>query len=438
MAAPSNNNVSTSSSKSDLDLDVELNPVKDEELDFFSANFNPERALFSDNIQVPHPEIKSFTGVSTYQEAVERRRLLKKKVESASPKTLESQTVEAKKLNPSKTVKSNSAETHRKTLTSLPTHPTVTTVTESVTDLGLQKNVTKKVEQTSLSTNSVKNLEEPRKSKERFKSPSIPSASSSESKVDSQRNVFTRMENFTGPLSMLTRCVQERLHVRVKTRGAVSVRSICRGYIVAFDKYFNMALIDVDEIYKRPVALGKIRARISHKLLAAKGTLEKERDEYATKYKLELSASNVDVAKASGSLQELRIIPDVKITDLHKILSTVSQKENEAQMQPSSQFTQPAKGGDSFTKLKECHSTIKNTQTTLKQTGSGVAVVVKDIDKKLRRIQSIYAELKAPLSPFEREALMLGVPDENVLIRHCNQMFVRGDNVVSVSIIDDF
>lgn len=140
MAAPTKKNDFTnlaSASNSDLDVDIDLNLVEDEELDFFSSNFNPERALFADNIEVPHPEIKSFPTVTNYREAVERRRLLKKKAESESPKTLESQTVEAKKLNPPKTAKSNSADIHhRKILTDLPA---------VVKDLELQKDVKKQV-----------------------------------------------------------------------------------------------------------------------------------------------------------------------------------------------------------------------------------------------------------------------------------------------------
>ncbi|RUS72117.1 hypothetical protein EGW08_020123 [Elysia chlorotica] len=54
------------------------------------------------------------------------------------------------------------------------------------------------------------------------------------------KNIFTRMESMSGPLSLLTRCVNNKEHVRVVTRGAVTLSSVCRGYIVAFDKYCNM------------------------------------------------------------------------------------------------------------------------------------------------------------------------------------------------------
>lgn len=69
-----------------------------------------------------------------------------------------------------------------------------------------------------------------------------------------QTNVFTRMEGFKqGPLSLLRRCVEDRLRVVVVVRAAVAVRSRCRGYVVAFDKHFNIALMDVDEKLIRPI-----------------------------------------------------------------------------------------------------------------------------------------------------------------------------------------
>ena len=43
-----------------------------------------------------------------------------------------------------------------------------------------------------------------------------------------------------GPLSLLRRCMEEKLKVLVVIRAAVSVRSRCKGYVIAFDKHFNM------------------------------------------------------------------------------------------------------------------------------------------------------------------------------------------------------
>ena len=43
-----------------------------------------------------------------------------------------------------------------------------------------------------------------------------------------------------GPVSLLRRCMEEKLKVLVVIRAAVSVRSRCKGYVIAFDKHFNM------------------------------------------------------------------------------------------------------------------------------------------------------------------------------------------------------
>ncbi|KAK6170515.1 hypothetical protein SNE40_018891 [Patella caerulea] len=79
-------------------------------------------------------------------------------------------------------------------------------------------------------------------------------------------NILTRMEkkDLKGPLNVLQKCIQEKHHVRVWTRNAVSIRGICRGYIVAFDKHFNMAMIDVDEVFKNPCIDKKKRKKASN------------------------------------------------------------------------------------------------------------------------------------------------------------------------------
>ncbi|XP_077980147.1 uncharacterized protein LOC144435426 [Glandiceps talaboti] len=72
----------------------------------------------------------------------------------------------------------------------------------------------------------------------------------------SYRNVFTRMEGMQGPMGQLYECVQDRIPIRVCTRTFKGLRGICRGYLVAYDKYWNLAMVDVDEVYKKPT-MGK-------------------------------------------------------------------------------------------------------------------------------------------------------------------------------------
>ncbi|XP_069809464.1 U7 snRNA-associated Sm-like protein LSm11 [Dendropsophus ebraccatus] len=71
------------------------------------------------------------------------------------------------------------------------------------------------------------------------------------------KNVLTRMALHEGsPVGRLYRCIQERLKVNVHIRTFKGLRGVCSGFIVAFDKCWNMAMVDVDETYRKPV-LGK-------------------------------------------------------------------------------------------------------------------------------------------------------------------------------------
>ncbi|XP_059202727.1 U7 snRNA-associated Sm-like protein LSm11 [Centropristis striata] len=69
-----------------------------------------------------------------------------------------------------------------------------------------------------------------------------------------QKNVLTRMPLCKGsPLGELYRCVEERIRVKVHIRTFKGLRGVCSGFIVAFDKFWNMAMVDVDETYREPL-----------------------------------------------------------------------------------------------------------------------------------------------------------------------------------------
>ncbi|XP_015272938.1 PREDICTED: U7 snRNA-associated Sm-like protein LSm11 [Gekko japonicus] len=68
------------------------------------------------------------------------------------------------------------------------------------------------------------------------------------------RNVLTRMPLHEGsPLGELHRCVRDGVKVNVHVRTFKGLRGVCTGFLVAFDKFWNMALTDVDETYRKPV-----------------------------------------------------------------------------------------------------------------------------------------------------------------------------------------
>ncbi|XP_051907327.1 U7 snRNA-associated Sm-like protein LSm11 [Hippocampus zosterae] len=72
-----------------------------------------------------------------------------------------------------------------------------------------------------------------------------------------QKNVLTRMTLCKGsPLGELHKCVEERIRVKVHIRTFKGLRGVCSGFVVAFDKFWNLAMVDVDETYREPL-IGK-------------------------------------------------------------------------------------------------------------------------------------------------------------------------------------
>ncbi|NXT73298.1 LSM11 protein, partial [Zapornia atra] len=55
------------------------------------------------------------------------------------------------------------------------------------------------------------------------------------------------------PLGELHRCVRDGIKINVHIRTFKGLRGVCTGFLVAFDKFWNMALTDVDETYRKPV-----------------------------------------------------------------------------------------------------------------------------------------------------------------------------------------
>ncbi|CAH1273703.1 LSM11 [Branchiostoma lanceolatum] len=71
------------------------------------------------------------------------------------------------------------------------------------------------------------------------------------------KTLLTRMkEGKQGPLEVLRSCINEKRRVIVATRTFKGLRGICTGYLVAFDKFWNLAMADVEEVYHKP-PLGK-------------------------------------------------------------------------------------------------------------------------------------------------------------------------------------
>ncbi|EDS37120.1 LSM11 protein [Culex quinquefasciatus] len=66
-----------------------------------------------------------------------------------------------------------------------------------------------------------------------------------------QRNIYTKIENFEGPLGEMRTWMRERVRVKVYTRKEKGVRGFVTGFIEVFDKHWNLALSDVFESWRR-------------------------------------------------------------------------------------------------------------------------------------------------------------------------------------------
>ena len=66
------------------------------------------------------------------------------------------------------------------------------------------------------------------------------------------RHVLARMQGFSsGPLSVLKTYMEEGSRLKVTTRGVQGVRGVATGFLLAFDKHWNLALGDVEEEFTK-------------------------------------------------------------------------------------------------------------------------------------------------------------------------------------------
>ncbi|XP_035524677.1 U7 snRNA-associated Sm-like protein LSm11 [Morone saxatilis] len=175
--------------------------VDADKTDVCSDNFDPLLALYSPAVTLPFPNVKCFNNVSAYESFLKGGR------GRAKPEN-----VEKKRLKAMKGV----ADPER---------------IERLKKLMVNNPVQGTEEGESSGT--------PQRRRGRHKP---------------QKNVLTRMPLCKGsPLGELYRCVEERIRVKVHIRTFKGLRGVCTGFVVAFDKFWNMAMVDVDETYREPL-----------------------------------------------------------------------------------------------------------------------------------------------------------------------------------------
>ncbi|XP_044306882.1 U7 snRNA-associated Sm-like protein LSm11 [Varanus komodoensis] len=208
------------------------------------------------------------------------------------------------------------------------------------------------------------------------------------------RNVLTRMPLHEGsPLGELHRCVRDGVKVNVHIRTFKGLRGVCTGFLVAFDKFWNMALTDVDETYRKPV-LGKAF------YVEPQLTLTRLFD------RLKLQESLVKKGNDSRMTADLTDLQDTPKTHGWKSESGWGRSEEE-------------------------HGTKKHSSRERTRSSSLPRTSKKEADLP-GRISQTEGKSAAGTRSRSRKKQRPKVDYQQVFTRHINQIFIRGENVLLV------
>uniref|UniRef100_S4REE7 LSM11, U7 small nuclear RNA associated n=1 Tax=Petromyzon marinus TaxID=7757 RepID=S4REE7_PETMA len=200
------------------------------------------------------------------------------------------------------------------------------------------------------------------------------------------RNVLTWMSKLEhGPLGGLYRCVKNRLPISVHVRTFRGLRGVCKGYLLAFDKFWNMALADVDEVYRKPL-LGQAfcsEPRLTVNQLFKNLSLQSEAREAVAAAGQDCDSSSLKTEQRSTS----------KPGALTGCRSDAAERE--------------CKRSRSLDSARRCHGAKEE---------SGAAALSAESDERKKRQKK----------PGRREEM------DRVYRRHINQLFIRGDSVILV------
>ncbi|MGH0123215.1 UNVERIFIED_CONTAM: hypothetical protein FKN15_011239 [Acipenser sinensis] len=307
-------------------------------LDVSSDRFDPLLALYSPDIPLPYPNVKCFNNLAEYESFLKGGR------GRAKPENVEKKNRKSKKGVPDP---------------------------ERIERL-------KK-----LMVNNPANEEEGGSGRKRLPR-----------RAKAPKNVLTRMPLHAGsPLGELHRCVKERLKIKVHIRTFKGLRGVCSGFLVAFDKFWNMALVDVDETYRKPV-LGKA---FYHEPAL---TITKLFD------RLKLQESELPEFKK----------PDKTLTK-ESDASPGTRKEDKPGMElrrsPRKSYSYPK--GQTYTKPAEKRAAEAGEE---RKTQKGAST-----ESETGKVQK-----KAKDKPT--------VDYQQVHCRHVNQLFIRGENILLVNLLE--
>nr|XP_022318322.1 U7 snRNA-associated Sm-like protein LSm11 [Crassostrea virginica] len=342
----------------------------DEALDVSSLAFDPLRALYSRRVQLPYPNIAPLNNIAEY-ESYSKGKTIKQRRAAEGGDGIQQKT---------------DASVNTKTQIKQRKNPTNDSSSLCAAETGAGKDIKKGKD------DGKRKLHKTR------------------------RNVLTRMEAYTkGPLSVLQRCVSERLLVQVWIRSAVDLRGMCKGYLVAFDKHFNLAMIDVDELYRCP----KWKETQQQK----ENKRERKRAKQLREQMALMSITSTEVCSETEKSEERQL-------SSKDILSTSSRECQKTEVEASSESHLGASNENEQNK-DDAQNKSSQTLEKVKPDGKDPSAILTSASEEVEAACSKSTSAESNNTPPPTTT-----PSCKFIERHVNQLFIRGDNVVSVVLLE--
>ncbi|KAJ7414236.1 LSM11, U7 small nuclear RNA associated [Pitangus sulphuratus] len=198
------------------------------------------------------------------------------------------------------------------------------------------------------------------------------------------------------PLGELHRCVRDGVKINVHIRTFKGLRGVCTGFLVAFDKFWNMALTDVDETYRKPV-MGK-------------------------------------AFYAEPQLTLTRLFDRLKLQESSGKKGADSKTVSEELALTSDSQTLGSKAGSGRGRAEEEHERQKHSGRAGEKKPPGDSLVARgeaDVGSRTAHTEGASAGGSRARSQSRRKRRPK-VDYQQVFTRHINQIFIRGENVLLV------